>query len=56
MGLPTTWMRAMNITPDERDAEISFDGSSIIIRKADKGRKSKSKADEAVGVDVDADI
>lgn len=36
LGLPSKWIQAMNITPESRDAEISFDGETICIRKAQK--------------------
>lgn len=36
LGLPSKWIQEMNITPENRDAEISFDGEIIYIRKAQK--------------------
>lgn len=36
VGLPSRWVKEMNITPDERELTITFDGSSITIRKADR--------------------
>jgi len=37
--LPSKWIRAMNITPEDRDAEISFDGDAITIRKVGVGEE-----------------
>ena len=31
--LPTTWIKAMGVTKENRDVEISFDGEKIIIKK-----------------------
>ena len=36
LGLPSKWIQEMNITPENRDAEISFDGETISIRKVPK--------------------
>lgn len=33
IGLPTRWMQSMNITPDDRDVEIAFDGTQITLQK-----------------------
>lgn len=35
ISLPSKWMKEMGITPEERDVQISFDGSSVVIRKTD---------------------
>lgn len=32
--IPTTWIREMGITQEERDVSIEFDGEKIIIRKS----------------------
>lgn len=33
LQLPTAWMQVMNITAEEREMELSFDGEKIIIKK-----------------------
>lgn len=45
IGLPTKWMRLMNIAAGERDVEISFDGSEIRIRKVEGAEKVSSAAE-----------
>lgn len=36
LTLPKKWMNEMNITENERDVEVEFDGEKIIIKKAPK--------------------
>ena len=36
VSLPTKWVKEMEITPEERNVEISFDGTVITIRKTKK--------------------
>lgn len=31
--IPTTWIKEMGITEDQREVNISFDGEKIIIKK-----------------------
>lgn len=35
IDLPSTWLKIMGISPEERAVEISFDGNSIAIRKVE---------------------
>jgi hypothetical protein len=34
LTLPKKWINAMNITEDEREVLVEFDGEKIIIKKA----------------------
>lgn len=34
ISLPTKWMQAMNIVPEDRELEVLFDGEKIILKKA----------------------
>lgn len=45
IGLPTKWMRLMNIAPEDREVEISFDGSEIRIRRAEGDGKVNRAAE-----------
>jgi hypothetical protein len=40
LSLPTVWMKEMGITEEDRDLELFYDGTEIIIKKkeADHGR------------------
>lgn len=33
LSFPSTWIRDMGITPDDREVAITFDGNKIIIEK-----------------------
>lgn len=33
LSLPTNWMNEMEITPDDRNVKISFDGKKITVEK-----------------------
>lgn len=33
--IPTPWIREMNITPEDRQAVLTFDGETITIKKGD---------------------
>ena len=35
--LPITWTKEMNLSEDDREVTISFDGENIIISKKEKG-------------------
>ena len=35
--LPIAWTKKMNLSEDDRDVTISFDGENIIISKTEKG-------------------
>ena len=36
--IPTSWIREMGITQEERDVSMEFDGEKIIIKKSPRSR------------------
>lgn len=36
VSIPNTWASAMDITPENRDISLDFDGEKIIIKKIQK--------------------
>lgn len=33
--IPISWIKAMNITEEERTVEVEFDGKNIIVKKSE---------------------
>ena len=34
LQVPTSWMRAMGVTAEDRELKLEFDGEKIILKKA----------------------
>lgn len=47
IALPSSWVRQMGISPDSRQVELSFDGTTITIAR----KQSLQEFLEAIGVD-----
>ena len=45
LDLPSLWVQAMGISPEEREVIIAFDGKEITISKADSQEREKKGAE-----------